>query len=185
MEKLTAKQIVERIPGLVQEKELQFLAISCTTIPLYTDVVELGCFMGRTTAYLCQFFPMHRVTAIDSFVMQHHGENSQQNTIQRLAAMGHHPIVLKAESSVVPDFIHKVGFLMIDTDHVEKQLEKELDAWLPKVVVDGVVYLHDYSNPKWPEIFTYVNKRLLHNPNFMCIGHFRYLVGFRRIKEDG
>lgn len=179
---VSIEESYDDIPGLTTVGELEFMQdCAARVVDEAGWFVELGTFKGRATAALCQEVGDSRVVTIDSYVMQHHGDNSLRRSTENLERIGFRPRLLEQPSHLVPEFVDQVVFLLIDTDHREQPLRRELEAWLPKMASKGVVCLHDYGCQKWPDV-TKVADAVFRPWDWQLLGVLRKMVGYQRRK---
>jgi len=179
------------VGGICSEEELEFLHKLGLSAPRGEMFVELGTYQGRTAAILCGAAEVisSQVVTIDSYGAETHDDPSLEaeeyalKVKNTLADLGFYPRVIIGDSAVVPDDIHSIGLLFIDTEHTRERLYKELDVWLPLLVQDGILAFHDYNEPGTKAIMTpAIDERIRNKPNeWECLGIARWLIGFRRL----
>jgi predicted O-methyltransferase YrrM len=168
--------------GLTLREELEFLENLATIAP-EGWVVELGTFNGRSTAALCGAVGDHRVITIDDWTLQRYGPNSETMAREGLGKLGFTPRFVTSKSWEVPSGIEKVAMIFIDTTHEGPVLEKELAAWLPLLVPQGIVAMHDYSVQGWPTLFPVID-RVFVGPVWASLGMVNTLVAFRWVEGE-
>lgn len=118
-------------------------------------IVELGAFLGCSTAYLAgklksmpirpQFF------TVDTFGPYARVPNVYQQFLQNMAQcdlLGYVcPIAAKSWDAASLFADRSVAFLWVDADHRYESVVKDLAAWRPKIADGGVIAGHDYSEP--------------------------------------
>ena len=57
-------------------------------------------------------------------------------------------LIQEDSANAFQDFDGPVHFLFVDGDHEEAGVKADIEGWLPKVPVGGVVAFHDYWNQK-------------------------------------
>ena len=83
---------------------------------------------------------------------------------ERIKQFGTRPVILRGSSSSVCSDVPNgtLGLLYIDGDHTYDGVMQDLKLWVPKVVLGGVVGLHDYENPAYgvkPALQDYCKER--------------------------
>jgi predicted O-methyltransferase YrrM len=159
------------IPGLVKEAEAEFLYKMATTAPVGM-MVELGTFRGRTAAVLARTGA--QVLSIDNYSYPHHPEVGEP--AQRLAKFGLTADFRCADSRKVPAEVKDVALLYVDSEHVEAQINAELDAWLPLLVKGGIVVFHDYGKRTQTDVTRVVDKRMA---KYKRLGQERSMIAFQ------
>jgi hypothetical protein len=50
-----------------------------------------------------------------------------------------------------------IDFIFIDANHDYDNVKKDIEAWLPKVKIGGIIAGHDYIMCSWPGVVNAVN----------------------------
>jgi precorrin-6B methylase 2 len=115
------------------------------------DIVEVGCWKGRSTKVLLETFS-GTVYAVDHFL-------SSENDLTELASfgldiynefmknVGHFPNlkVLRGNSvDIAKEFDKNVDMVFIDAGHEYEEVKADIEAWLPKC--NKIICGHDYSD---------------------------------------
>ena len=110
----------------------------------HVEVVDLGAGSGTTAlSVLCARLDKITVTTVDHEDLQ--WAKAVSTNIGRAADWRG---ILSDSAEAAKEFKDdSVDLLMIDTDHTYKTTKGELNAWLPKVVKGGFVWLHNYADP--------------------------------------
>ncbi len=144
------------VAGWLSDAEGELLFSLAANLPQSATIVEIGSWQGKSTIWIASGARRigGRVFAIDP----HEGslEDPSARTLTffktNLAGAGVAdivtPIVARSQDAMagVPDRCH---LLFIDGDHTAPGVRRDLELWLPKVHVGGVVALHDVVNPAW------------------------------------
>jgi hypothetical protein len=116
-------------------------------------VVELGCFLGCSTVYIAQFLKDHlspaRFYTCDKFQDFGTGGCFYGTYMGNLKACGVRDevrtiVALSWEVALLFDD-REVDFVWVDADHQKASVQKDLEAWWPKVKTPGGLAGHDYS----------------------------------------
>lgn len=160
----------EDIPGWFNYAPLLHAAVA--RVPAGGVVVEIGCWLGKSTAYLADL-----VKTVDRdilFAAVDHGFGSEDksaglhadvlaecggNTAGRLAANLKACGVVDSVLLIVAPSVRaarlfsdgSVDFAFVDGDHRPESVRADIEAWWPKVKPGGVLAGHDYDH-HWPEL---------------------------------
>ena len=169
------------IHGLCSEEEVQFLYGLALSAPMGLTFVELGTYQGRTAAVLCA-----AASETDSQVITI-SNVPEEGVEDRLSGLGFYPRVVIGDSAVIPNNVHRISLLFIDSEHTRERLYKELDAWLPLLVEGGILAFHDYNENGHGKVMTPAIDERINNKTDECeyLGLARWLIGFRRRSEKG
>ncbi|MBU0846650.1 class I SAM-dependent methyltransferase [Patescibacteria group bacterium] len=193
--KLTeVEQVIEnawRMPGLYRKREAAFLY---TLARRKGNLVELGCWMGRTTSILVQAAKVWgaTVTSVDPFVviptqaLQASAEKWRVN----LRKVGlEPPTLLEMTSDEAAElYTDEIALLFIDANHSRAAVARDLDKWTPKVKLGGMVALHDMFYPSVPGVcqavsFWWAKERdSVREPRWELVGLRDFTIAFRRLR---
>jgi len=133
------------IPGLISREDMEFLyKLACCK----GNIVELGCYLGRSTAVLLQAAAVSKaqLTSIDIFnPFEVTPQGSAEAWSENLVGLGLEPPSLLQMSTDEAATVYgdEISFLFIDADHGKAAVAQDLTNWTPKVKVGGIVALHD------------------------------------------
>lgn len=124
--------------------------------------VEVGCWLGRSTAYLAQAIAASgkdiALHAVDNFQgvtvgqgerpdPRHHGKPIEQAFRDNLTACGLSDrvrVIVSDSAEAAGRFADgSVDFVFIDADHSYEAVKRDIAAWRPKVKPGGVIAGHD------------------------------------------
>lgn len=155
-------------------------------------IVEIGSYMGRSTAYLAlgtQAGFRQPIVSIDPWrapVEVHLFETFQRN-IARLGVNGAvTPIRMPSAEAYrlkIPAEAWTCGIelLFIDGDHLEAGVTLDL-RWIERVNVGGVVAFHDYGNGDWPDVTRVVDRYRQEHPDILQLHELKgHLIVFRKV----
>ena len=174
-------EVIEKnIPGLMGQYEVKFLMRCVRSSPKRKQCVNLGTYLGRSTAATCAARESREVITLDTFkYVGRLGRSSPEIVKKNLKRLGLSATILTASSSArVPNIIKRVGFLLIDTQHTARQLTAELNVWLPCMAPRSVVVLHDYIARVYPGYVTAINTQFKEHWEFL--GLQDSMIGFRK-----
>lgn len=187
-----ALDVANKIPGLYRKDEAAFLYRLARR---RGHLVELGCWMGRTTAILLQAARVWGadVTTVDAFTPMPNGRTAA--TPERWAAnlrkVGLTPPALLAmttdEAATVYPADREIALLFIDAAHGRDEVARDLANWTPRVKVGGVVALHDMFYPSITGVASAVAawweaERDGTEPRWQLVGLHDFTIAFKRLR---
>ena len=187
-----AINIAWKVPGLYGKTEAKFLYKLARR---KGKLVELGCWMGRTTAILLQAAAIWKaeLTTVDAFTPM--PNNNKASTPERwranLKKAGLAPPKLLAmttdEAAAVYSKEQKISLLFIDAAHGYDAVAHDLANWTPRNKTGGVVALHDMLYPSIPGVCQAVadwwsrERDDIRTPKWKLIGLREYTIAFARV----
>jgi predicted O-methyltransferase YrrM len=140
------------VPGWMSVRELHWLA---TQSAKYKNIVEVGCWMGRSTTALASG-TTGTVYAVDTWEgSPEHGEIMQSITPDNLyKAFQHHTSDIPNIVAIRQPSIHaaskqnwadRVDMVFLDGSHDYQSVIDDIRAWLPKIKDGGLLCGHDYN----------------------------------------
>ncbi|NLD71174.1 MAG: class I SAM-dependent methyltransferase [Chloroflexi bacterium] len=188
-----AVTVAWRIPGQYRRGEARFLYRLARR---KGQIVEIGCYMGRTTALLVQAARMWgaTVTTVDPFVPLPNGveQATPDKWRAHLERVGLRPPRLLAVPSheAARQWAGEIAFLFVDGDHSYTGVQHDLADWAPRVQVGGVIALHDMWFPSITGVARAVTEwwcaerddaaRGDSGAAWRCLGMRDYTIAFRR-----
>ena len=133
--------------------------------------VELGAWLGKSSAYLCDKATHQNITIIDSWK----GSPNELTTTHKLATevdiydlfvdnMGERKYnVIKGESKVAAKMFldESLDVVFIDLTHTYEAVKEDIKLWLPKVKKGGYIAGDDYHQ-HWQGVIQAVDELLPH-----------------------
>lgn len=150
------------IEGYFGPEDAAFVSDICSQI-LDGIIVELGVFAGRSTAVMAPICRQNnnQYHAIDNFCgggnppdrATRHQRNrniralfdANMTEMELLSFINVHKLDSAESASMFQDNI--VDFCFIDADHTAVAIQKDIDAWWPKIRINGFLGGHDYPSP--------------------------------------
>ena len=115
-------------------------------------IVEIGSYMGRSSKMLCLSSPKSQIHSFDSYISHYEykddgiirGEAAKKECLKNMEGIKnwhlHH--VDSVEGSRT--WHEPIDLLIIDGDHQELSVRKDIAAWVPEVRVGNYILFHDY-----------------------------------------
>jgi predicted O-methyltransferase YrrM len=183
-----AVDVAFKVPGLYKRDEARYLYELARR---KGDLVEIGCYLGRSTAILVQAARVWgaRVTSVDPFVAL--PPRFEQATADKwrsnLRAVGLEPpeLLEMPSSAAVGHFERPIAMLFIDGDHEYAGVREDLARWTPKVQVGGVVALHDMFFPSITGVCQAVTEWWVHTGmggRWQAQALHDFTIAFRRVR---
>jgi predicted O-methyltransferase YrrM len=148
----------EDVPGLISEEQGAVLEWLAESVPKQQVIVELGAYLGRSTAFLArgsQAGQGARIISIDPHGLEgsergmgdrfagNHVRTEYLNNLRRTGAL---PLVtpIRALSKDAPLRTVPIGLLWIDGDHSGKAVHADVRRFAPLVASGGWIVLDDF-----------------------------------------
>jgi len=149
---------VNKIQGWMRPAALQWLRSVALNLPTGAVVVELGCWMGRSTAALA--VPHIKLISVDNFqgipndVTQRQARQFDvyQAFMSNILKYGLRVSLLCMDSLKAAELIRDRSLAMVFADDDHGDFRRILNAWERKVKRGGIVSVHDYGNIRFPQI---------------------------------
>ncbi|HEE9034869.1 TPA: class I SAM-dependent methyltransferase [Bacillus cereus] len=177
--------IIENIEGwLSTYEQLALLHLPSLVDNLPGGIVEIGSYKGKSTVALAlgssilstQKRPIY---AIDPFIVppfKFFQENIKKQKLEHMII----PIKKHSEEAY-NDCPKHIAAIFIDGDHEYSSVKQDITLYAPKVVKNGLLAFHDYSD-YWPGVYKAVEE-LCNNNNFEYIAIYDSLLIIRKIKH--
>jgi predicted O-methyltransferase YrrM len=150
------------IEGWFSEEDAQFVVNICSKIENGV-VVELGVFAGRSTAIMApiclgrdtQYYAVDNFRGSDNLrdeaTIIQRNRNIKELFESNMKEMGILSAirVIQSNSSESSSLFNDgvVDFCFIDADHAPVAVQRDIDAWWPKIKTNGFIGGHDYPSP--------------------------------------
>lgn len=155
--------------------------------PENSHFVEVGCFLGRSTCFMAQLIKKKRNHIIFDVIDTFEGSPEHQSLVQgksfyetflqnmRDAKVLEMLTVKMARSEeAARDYADSsLDFVYIDAAHDYDSVQRDIDAWLPKIKNGGILGGDDY-HPSWQCVIDAVNKKL-GKDRIECIPYAQWL----------
>lgn len=115
-------------------------------------VVEVGVYEGKSLSYfmveMLNAKKSFNVSAIDSFTFsdEQTKENIEVVFRRNLASVIDKINIIRGDSGGSAEQFEdeSIDFLFLDADHVYDRVKSDIEAWLPKIKIGGIIAGHDY-----------------------------------------
>jgi predicted O-methyltransferase YrrM len=141
----------KRVKGYISELECQALYDEALKVPEHGLIVELGCWLGRSTVAMAQ--AGRRIISVDTFQGNDTdcSKDEYKNTLaQWLENTKEYRDLCTPVVSLTKDYLLNcraaIDFIFIDACHKEASVRSDFGLSLPLVRSGGRVALHDVSN---------------------------------------
>lgn len=137
---MNALQLNAQIPYATDE-ELQFITARCKTLEPTQSMVIIGAGPGVMLMAAREGGTEFPIMLIDIATCHY------AKTHLGMAGLDENVLYTISDSSVVGRNWGgaDIDFLIIDGDHSQDGVKKDLDAWLPHIAHKGAVFIHDYD----------------------------------------
>jgi MMP 1-O-methyltransferase len=151
-----AWEATKRVPGYLLENEAKFLGVLAAIAPAPGAIVEIGSYRGRSTVMLARVTAHYRlgpVVAIDPhnspILVNPDGSNSKSsyedfvNSIRQAGIEKYVEPHVAYSTDISSNWSRPIRLLWIDGDHSYAGAQGDFEGFLPHLVPNGVVALHD------------------------------------------
>lgn len=183
----------ETIEGWLFPEEGALLEKYAKEVSQFTDIIELGCYKGKSTVYLARSTDA-MVISVDTFMSDNTTVDKKDTLTEFLENTKEYPNVLPMPSltrHVAQIMSHnqhapRVSLLFIDADHSYEGVSFDFTSYQPFLAPGAVVIFHDAygengeeQNTPWKGV-TQFCKELEGNTNYKLIEKCRRCAVFRR-----
>lgn len=151
---MNKKRVIDKafsIPGLYSRPDAELLV---NLARRDGELVELGCYKGRTTALILQACQDKggRLTSIDPFIQpsaKYEAATAEmwRNNLQRVGLKPPRLLEMTGDEAFEQFEGKALSFVFIDASHAYEAVLNDLRRWTPLLKVGGVVALHDMYHP--------------------------------------
>ena len=173
-----------KVQGFIRRGEARFLY---TLARRKGNIVELGCWMGRSTIILAQAAGVWgaHLTSVDPFSGMPHKipSGSSKEWAKNLRFVGIDPPELLEMTSYEAGNIYdkEIALLFIDGNHAKGRVLHDLNQWTPKIKIGGFVALHDMFYPSIRGVAEAVVE-WWQGDVWELVGLVNFTIAFRRLK---
>lgn len=76
----------------------------------------------------------------------------------------------------------EIDFLFIDDGHLEPDVRRDIDSWLPHLKDGGIVAFHDYDSFHWPAVKLVVDE-LITKTQYPTIGRADTIIALKKVTK--
>ena len=184
-----AARCAMEIPGQIRETEAAYLYRLARR---KGNLAEIGCLFGRSTSVLVRAASVYgaTVTTIDPFYKTPNTNMISSADVWRKNIKGQGlelPKLLEMPSHEASKVLDKeISFLFVDGGHSYEDVRQDIEDWIPKIKVNGVIAFHDMFMPHidgvakavtdwWLSVFS------IKNTTWKLEGMVDYTIAFRRV----
>jgi predicted O-methyltransferase YrrM len=192
-----AWEAARHVPGYLMEDEARLLGTIAACTPGKGAIVEIGSFKGKSTVMLAkvaEHYGLSRIVAIDPHnspelldLQSNPQASSFQEFLSNIQAAG---VVDQVEvhraysHDAASLWTRPIRFLWIDGDHTYRGAKTDFDLFLPYVMPEGIVALHDALNVFSGPIRVFVEDMLRSN-RFGAAGFVHSIAWSQFRPQDG
>jgi len=164
---MQAKQIAKQ-HGMLSVEEVDLIYECCDMLPDKAVIVNIGAGAGTSTL---AFLEKHTTCFVFEIDIEER-PLAVQNTSKyhdRLAR-------IRGKSQIVgKNWPFLVDCVFVDGSHTNEAVQGDIDSWLPKVKLGGIILFHDYDHRNVPGLTVIVDKAMT---GYEVVGKERYLIAY-------
>lgn len=144
----------DTITGWFETQEGQELARLASQVPAHLEIVEIGAFAGRSTAYLAEGTAQGNgahITSLDDWSPAALPGGTDQTDADNILTQYLHNVdnthvtYLRARSTqIAPYWIKPIGLCFLDATHLYEDTLHDIHEWGAHIVTGGHMAFHDY-----------------------------------------
>jgi len=149
--------ITNKIVGWMSARELNWLYDTAHSMNNNSIIVELGCWLGKSTAAICLGAKTENIYVVDIWCGcglkfnkdEEAGANGLWQFISNMKdRVNFVPFIIFGDSSISANKFksNSIDFLFIDANHLYNSVINDIKSWYDKIKVGGIISGHDYFN---------------------------------------
>ena len=172
---------LSRIESMICYSDLQFLFLAARDGCGEGAIVEIGSYMGASTAALAlgsKLLGREKVFSIDP-----HCWGTEKVFLENLARVGvtdHVIPLIKSSEEAAETFDSKIRLLFIDGKHDYESVKKDISLWKDRVIEGGIISMHDYE---LPDVARAIDELIRNNGGFIIEGAVGCSLLISKIKQ--
>lgn len=117
-------------------------------------MVEVGVFQGKNAARILELNQKVKLILVDAWKpypdMTQNWDKAKDITYRRFRGNRRVKIIAKTSIDAAVDVLnHSVDLVFLDAAHDYNSVCNDIEAWLPKIKLEGWIGGHDYGDPRW------------------------------------
>ncbi len=183
--RLSARRLeqLQLIPGRCSQRECRLLAHLATQAPNGGDIVEIGAFKGRVTAWLVEAANLRgdrpAVASIDSHTWGTRSDYERTVTDLGLTERGLRVYYVDSRE-IGPKWSQPISFLWIDGSHEYDDVRLDIANFTPHVIDGGFIAFDDSAGGDFPSVEQAIAEWESSSRAFQRIATLRNISVFRR-----
>lgn len=176
--------------GFLKIEEAELLMQTAEKLKVNAMVVNIGAGVGTSALAVIEQRPdlAKLVFTIDARDDDNPfgGLLNERNAFRNANMTNLLPNQIKSDSSTAGLAWEKgnIDLLIIDADHTYEGVVKDINAWIPHLVINGFVAFHDYDSKEWVAVKTAVDEFVEANPEYELVGHAGTMIVYKKgVKE--
>ena len=167
------------VPGTTSQRECRLLFYLAATAPGGGQIVEIGAFKGKSTAWLAEAArrAARNVITIEPFLRS--TEEDVRSVLQRFNLEGVVTLHKALSHEVGKDWSGPIAMLWVDGGHDYEVVRRDVEDFAPHLVSGGVAVFDDMK-PRFPGVARALEETLMRDERFSYLGELRGLAIFRR-----
>ncbi len=183
------EQVCQTIDGFLTEYEGQALLLLAACGESDAEIVEIGSFLGRSTAFLAagaRIAHRGKVTAIDHFAGGREHQAGQafaskdllrdgstlpqfSANLLRVGLLGNVSVLVGKSHDLSEAWEKPINLLFIDGDHEYDSVRDDFNSWSKFVCRGGIVCFHDFGG--WAGVTQFYNELTATTKEYKEIAH--------------
>lgn len=136
--------------GYLSADEVRFLRLLARSIEKRSPViVNIGAGAGTSGLAFREARPDADLTTIDIRALGPLGGLEGERNAFDIANLRYPHQILGDSKAIAEKWKKPVDLLFVDGDHSEDGIRGDINGWLPHVVEDGIIAMHDYEGSEW------------------------------------
>lgn len=152
--------------------EAQILKTCAKMLPANPIIVNIGAGVGTSVATILEERPDAFVFSVDKSPAPLERLNLTRCNLDTTRCVR----LLGKSWNIGKNFPYEVHMVFVDGDHGVKPVEQDISAWLPRVIVGGIMAFHDYKHPNVPALTDVVNSFM---STYEVIAEYRYMIAYK------
>lgn len=174
---------LEAVPGMSSTHECRLLAHLASMSPAGGDIVEIGAWKGKSTAWLVEGAQRqsHRPAIVSIDPHERQSWDDFSSTVRRFDLVGRGLTIHRAAShDVGRTWSRPIGLLWVDGCHEYEAVVRDIADFVPHVMPGGWVVFDDAAGGVFPGVEQAISEGMTPRGAFARLATIRHLQVFRR-----